>query len=51
MISTMMAGPGLEQEGKVLKALNEVASFAVNEDGSVSLLNAAGDKVLTLVKK
>lgn len=50
-ISTMMAGPGLEQEGKVLKAIGEVASFEVNADGSVSLLNEAGDKVLKLVKE
>ena len=34
MISTMMAGPGMETEGKVLEAMNKVASFVVNEDGT-----------------
>jgi len=50
MISTMMACPDMDVETQVLKALNEVASFEKNEDGSVSLLDGNGKVLLTLVK-
>ena len=50
MISTMMAGPGMETEGKVLEAMNKVASFVVNEDGTLSLMDAGNNEVLLLVK-
>ena len=50
MISTMMAGPGMETEGKVLEAINKVASFVVNEDGTLSLLDAGNNEVLLLVR-
>lgn len=50
MISTMMAGPGMETEGKVLEAMNKVASFVVNEDGTLSLLDAGNNEVLLLVR-
>ena len=50
MISTMMAGPGMETERKVLSAMNKVASFVVNEDGTLSLMDAANNEVLLLVK-
>ena len=50
MISTMMAGPGMETERKVLSAMNKVASFVVNEDGTLSLMNVADNEVLLLVK-
>lgn len=50
MISTMMAGPGMETERKVLSAMNKVASFVVNEDGTLSLMDVADNEVLLLVK-
>lgn len=50
MISTMMAGPGMETERKVLAAMNKVASFVVNEDGTLSLMDAGNNEVLLLVK-
>lgn len=50
MISTMMAGPGMETERKVLSAMNKVASFVVNEDGTLSLMDVADNEVLQLVK-
>lgn len=50
MISTMMAGPGMETERKVLSAMNKVASFVVNEDGTLSLIDVADNEVLLLVK-
>ena len=50
MISTMMAGPGMETERKVLIAMNKVASFVLNEDGTLSLMDAENNEVLLLVK-
>lgn len=50
MISTMMAGPGMETERKVLTAMNKVASFVLNEDGTLSLMDAENNEVLLLVK-
>lgn len=50
MISTMMAGPGMETERKVLSAMNKVASFVVNEDGTLSLMDVVDNEVLLLVK-
>ena len=50
MISTMMAGPGMETERKVLMAMNKVVSFVVNENGTLSLMDADGNEVLLLVK-
>ena len=50
MISTMMAGPGMETEGKVLEAMNKVAAFVVNEDGTLSLMDAGNNEVLLLVR-
>lgn len=50
MISTMMAGPGMETEGKVLETMNKVASFVVNEDGTLSLMDAGNNEVLLLVR-
>ena len=46
----MMAGPGMETEGKVLEAMNKVASFVVNEDGTLSLMDAGNNEVLLLVR-
>lgn len=50
MISTMMASPGMETESKVLAAMNKVASFVMNEDGTLSLMDASNNEVLLLVK-
>lgn len=50
MISTMMAGPGMETERKVLAAMNKVVSFVLNEDGTLSLMDAGNTEVLQLVK-
>lgn len=50
MISTMMAGPNMELEGKILKAIEKVRSFAAGENGTVVLKDADGTAVLTLVK-
>lgn len=50
MISTMMAGLGMETERKVLTAMNKVASFVLNEDGTLSLMDAENNEVLLLVK-
>lgn len=51
MISTMMAGPGMETERKVLAAMNKVVSFVKNDDGTLSLMDADNNEVLLLVKK
>ena len=50
MISTMMAGPNMELEGKILKAIDQVRSFAAGENGVIILQDAEGNAVLTLVK-
>lgn len=50
MISTMMACPDMDTERKILDALNKVSSFALNEDDTVSLLDAEGTPVLTLTR-
>lgn len=50
MISTMMACPDMEVESQVLKALDAVRSFKMNQDKSVSLLDENGNAVLSLVK-
>ena len=50
MISTMMACPDMDVEGQVLKALNAVCFFKMNQDASVSLLDENENVVLTLVK-
>lgn len=50
MISTMMAGPGMETEGKILAALGKVVSFVPNADGSLSLNDAEGNEVILLTK-
>ena len=46
----MMAGPGMDVERKVLKAIDTVRSFTVKEDQSVALFDENGVEVLTLVK-
>lgn len=50
MMSTMMAGPGMETEGKVLAAIAKVSSFVVNADASISLMDAERNEVVLLVK-
>lgn len=51
MISTMMAGPGMEVERKILPVLNEVRSFEVKDAKTVTLLNDNGEEIITLTKK
>lgn len=51
MISTMMAGPGMQLERQVLDALNQVRSFAVVDGQTATLLDANGDEALTLTKE
>lgn len=51
VISTMMACPDMEVEGKVLKALNEVKSFDVLAGGGIGFYDANGALVMVLVKK
>lgn len=48
MISTMMAGPGLEVERQVLNALNSVRSFKKTAVDKIELLDADGQTVITL---
>ena len=50
MISTMMACPNMDVESSILKALDEVRSFEIKADGTVSLLGADGAEVLSLKK-
>ena len=50
MISTMMACPNMDVESSILKALDEVRSFEIKADGTVSLLGADGTEVLSLKK-
>ena len=51
MVSTMMAGPHLELEQEVLKATEQVTSFALNEQKDVlTLCDAEGKELLRLQK-
>ncbi len=50
MMSTMMAGPGMEAEGDILAAIGKVSSFVFNADGSVSLNDVEGNEVILLTK-
>ena len=51
VISTMMACPDLEVEGKVLKALNSVRSFGKLAGGGMGFYDADNNLVMVLVKK
>ena len=51
VISTMMACPDMEVEGKVMKAINEVKSFDVLSGGGIGFYSADGTLVMVLVKK
>lgn len=50
VISTMMACPDMEVEGKVMKAINEVKSFDVLSGGGIGFYSADGTLVMVLVK-
>ena len=50
LATTMMAGPGMEQEGIILPALGKVRSFAVQEDGTISLMDENQNEVVVLTK-
>lgn len=45
-----MACPNMDVESSILKALDEVCSFEIKADGTVSLLGADGAEVLSLKK-
>ena len=51
LISTMMACPDMEVEGRVTKALSEVKTFARLVEGGIGFYNAAGELILVLVKE
>ncbi len=51
VISTMMACPDMEVEGKVMKALGEVKSFGKLAGGGIGFYDADNNLVLVLVKK
>ena len=51
LISTMMACPDMEVEGRVTKALSEVKTFARLAEGGIGFYNAAGELILVLVKE
>ena len=50
VISTMMACPDMEVEGRVLKALNSVQSFGKLAGGGIGLYDADNNLVMVLVK-
>lgn len=50
-LTTMMAGPGMTVESKVLKAMNKVRSFIVKDGHTAALLDENGAEALTLVKQ
>lgn len=51
MMSTMMAGPGMEMEGKVTKAMGAVRSFGKLAGGGFGFYDADSNLVLVLVKE
>ena len=51
LLTTMMAGPGMTVEGKVLKAMNKVKSFIVKDEHTAVLLDENGVEALTLTKQ
>ena len=51
LISTMMAGPGMQVERQVLDALNKVNGFVVKDEHNAALLDANGEEALTLKKQ
>ena len=51
LISTMMACPDMEVEGRVMKALNEVKSFGKLAGGGIGFYDADNTLVMVLVKK
>lgn len=51
VITTMMACPDMELEGKILKAMNEVKSFDVLSGGGIGMYDANGALILVLEKK
>lgn len=48
VITTMMACPDMDVEGRILKALNEVRTFGVLADGAVGFYNESNDLVLVV---
>ena len=50
LATTMMAGPGMEQEGTILPEFEKVRSFIKNANGTISLLDADKKEVIVLKK-
>ena len=50
LATTMMAGPGMEQEGLILPALGKVRSFAKQSDGTISLMDENQTELIVLTK-
>ena len=50
LATTMMAGPGMEQEGIILPALGNVRSFAKQADGTISLMDENQNEIIVLTK-
>ncbi len=51
LITTMMAGPGMEIETKVIAAMAEVRSFVIQDENTLFLLDENGERTLTLKKQ
>lgn len=51
LVTTMKAGPGLEQEGVILAALEKVRSFVTKADGTVIMLDENKKETVVLKKK
>ena len=51
MITTMMSGPGMEVETKVMEAIQHVSSFIMPDAHHVIMTDANGQEVLTLTKE
>ena len=51
LATTMMACPAMDVESKILKAMNEVASFDQLANGGIELYDANGTVVLVLAQK
>ncbi|MCD8318742.1 MAG: META domain-containing protein [Paraprevotella sp.] len=50
LLTTMMAGPGMTLEGKVLEAMNKVKGFVVKDEHTAVLTDENGAEALTLEK-
>lgn len=51
LISTMMSGPGMDIEVKVMEAIHHVSSFTMPDEKTVIMTDPNGNETLTLVKE